>query len=299
MSSSSDLAVSSAGTASTATANGSRADDRRGIATDHGSIPSGSATSTKPSTAYVCGPGFTPEDSAMEVATLSPCERIEIECDLRGISPEEATSRIFAVRGGHADIGSTPSRNGNKTKIRPELDASIDEAVAKAVCRRKRHVVSDGERTSSDNLLRHLDQELRSIPDGEKATYLRAIARQCPDALIAYPSGRSRFVTMLKYCGDDPRVAAKRIIEYWEERRRTFGEDRCYLPMALHGTMKDQVANMLKRPTHRMPHGQDDTGRSILAFFMPPSEVGRNDRICATKNDNMEVWRRRDAHRLL
>lgn len=291
LSSSDDAAGSSAGTSSTA--DGSRA-DRRGV---YRSMPSASATSTTPSTASANsrGPGFTAEDEAVEVATLSPCERIEIECDLRGISPEDAASRIFATKGAAREPNRSLSRDGTMVQSWLQLDTSIDEAVAKVARRRRRHAVLDGndeEGISSDSLLRQLDRELRSIPDGEKSPYLQANERQCPDALITHPSGHSRFMAMLKYCGDDPRVAAKRIVEYWEERRRTFGEDRCYLPMALHGTMKDHVAVMLKQTTHQMLHHKDNAGRSILVFDISSSGSNDNESISAPESDKLEVRRR-------
>lgn len=296
MMSSSDAAGSSAGTSSTAS--GSRADDRRRTTTDRGFKPSGPAMFTTLSTASALsrGPGFTAEDEALEVSALSPYEQIEIECDLRGIPPEEAASRIFAAKGGPDENKSSPSQDETKNIMQLELDASIDEAVAKVVGRRRRHVVPDennGQGFSFDNLLRQLDRELRSIPDGEKASYLRAIECQCPDVLITHPSGRSRFVAMLKNCGNDDRVAAKRIVEYWEERLRTFGDDRCYLPMALHGTMKDQVAIMLKQATHRMPYRRDDAGRSVLVFDLLPSGFSDTNRISATESDKLEVRRAR------
>ena len=291
ISSSDDAAGSSAGTSSTA--DGSRA-DRRGV---YRSMPSVSATSTTPSTASANsrGPGFTTEDEAVEVATLSPCERIEIECDLRGISPEDAASRIFATKEAAREPSRSLSRDGTMVKSRPQPDTSIDEAVAKVARRRRRHTVLDGndeEGISSDSLLRQLDRELRSIPDGEKSPYLQANECQCSDALITHPSGKSRFMAMLKYCGDDPRVAAKRIVEYWEERRRTFREARCYLSMALHGTMKDHVTVMLKQTTHRILQYKDNAGRSILVFDISSSGSNNNKSISAPESDKLEVRRR-------
>ena len=135
------------------------------------------------------------------------------------------------------------------------------------------------------DLLHRVDEQLRSIPDEEKASYLQAVERQCPDALTSDPCGRSHRIAMIRRCDNDTRLAAKRIVEYWEERRRTFGEDRCYLPMALHGTMKDQVSSMLERPTHHVLLSRDVAGRKVLVSQFSPSTLEAG----VTESNKMEV----------
>ena len=250
-------------------------------------------TSSKTRTsASSCGPGFTAENEVRERASLTPFEWIEAECDLGGISPREAVSYSFTA--GNEGTSSSNVENGQNESTRWEHDAVIREAIAKVTSRRRKRKAEQmgesscgDEEASSDKLLRQLDQELRSIPDGEKDSYLQAVKRRCPDALPNDPSGRSRRIGMIRHCANDTRLAAERIVEYWEERRRTFGEDRCYLPMALHGTMKDQVSSMIEQPTHHILSGRDAAGRMVLVFEFSPSTL--EVEVPATESNKMEV----------
>ena len=248
-------------------------------------------SSSTPASAASRGPSFTAEDEVREKDALAPIERIEAECDRRGIvSPGEAASHAFPA----SDEGiASCDVEGNPTeRIRWEHDALIQEAIAKVNSRRSKRRADqiqvsgyDDDEPSSDDLLHRLDKELRSIPDGEKASYLQAFERRCPDVSPSDPYGRSRRIAMIRHCDNDTRLAAKRIVEYWEERRRTFGEDRCYLPMALHGTMKDQVSSMLERPMHHILSGQDVAGRKVLVSQLSPSTLEAG----VTESNKMEV----------
>ena len=256
--------------------------------------PTGSTATTSsatPASAASRGPSFTAEDEVREKDALTPIERIEAECDRRGIvSPREAASYAFPAS--DKGIASCDVEGDPTEGIRWEHDALIQEAIAKVNSRlRKRRAdqmeVSgyDDDESSSKDLLHRVDEQLRSIPDEEKASYLQAVERQCPDALTSDPCGRSRRIAMIRHCGNDTRLAAKRIVEYWEERRRTFGEDRYCLPMALHGTMKDQVSSMLERPMHQILSGRDVAGRKVLVSQFSPSTLEAG----VTESDKMEV----------
>ena len=263
--------------------------------------PTGSTATTSsatPASAASRGPSFTAEDEVREKDALTPIERIEAECDRRGIvCPREAASYAFPAS--DKGIASCDVEGDPTEGIRWEHDALIQEAIAKVNSRLRKHSADqmevsgyDDDESSSKDLLHRVDEQLRSIPDEEKASYLQAVERQCPDALTSDPCGRSRRIAMIRHCDNDTRLAAKRIVEYWEERRRTFGEDRCYLPMALHGTMKDHVTVMLKQTTHRILQYKDNAGRSILIFDVSSSGSNDNESTSAPESDKLEVRRR-------
>lgn len=256
--------------------------------------PTGSTattSSTTPASAASRGPSFTAEDEVREKDALTPIELIEAECDRRGIvSPREAASCAFPAS--DKGITSCDVEGDPNERIRWEHDALIQEAIAKVNSRRRKRGADqiqvsgyDDDESSSEDLLHRLDKELRSIPDGEKASYLQAVERRCPDASPSDPYGRSRQIAMIRHCDNDTRLAAKRIVEYWEERRRAFGEERCYLPMALHGTMKDQVSSMLERPRHHILSGRDVAGRKVLVSRFSPSTLEAG----VTESNKMEV----------
>ena len=265
-----------------------------GQGSGRGSQPTGSTattSSTTPASAASRGPSFTAEDEVREKDALTPIECIEAECDCRGIvSPCEAASYAFPAS--DKGIATCDVEGDPNERIRWEQDLLIQEAIAKLnsrrpKCRADQIQVSgyDDDESSSEDLLHRLDKELRSIPDGEKASYFQAVKRRCPDASPRDPCGRSRQIAMIRHCDNDTRLAAKRIIEYWEERRRTFGEDRCYLSMALHGTMKDQVSSMLERPTHHVLLSRDVAGRKVLVSQFSPSTLEAG----VTESNKMEV----------
>jgi hypothetical protein len=65
----------------------------------------------------------------------------------------------------------------------------------------------------------------------------------------------------------DPKKAARRLVTYWEERRKWFGPDKFCLPMTLHGAVQDDHVAIETGLTRMLP-GLDDSGRQMILVSM-------------------------------
>lgn len=193
---------------------------------------------------------FTAADEVRELSTRTPAEAIEAERDLRGVSAHQAILNL---------------------QDRGELTADVAEpALAQAV--QELNVVSAIEASTEAVWLQRLEQEVAVIPIADKSAYVVAVAK-CPELAL---NDRSRRLSMLRRmeniaaataAGGDvdcPRLAARRLVRYWEERRNVFGDDLCYLPMTLHGAMRDEVASIMAHTVHRILPEVDRGGRDVL-----------------------------------
>ena len=193
---------------------------------------------------------FTPADEVREWSTRTPAEAVEAERDLRGVSAHQAILNL---------------------QDRGELTADVaGPALARAV--QELNVVSAIEASTETVWLQRLEQELAGIPPADKSAYVEAVAK-CPELAL---NDRSRRLGMLRRMEnitaatasggdvDCPRLAARRLVRHWEERRNVFGDDLCYLPMTLHGAMRDEVASVMAHRVHRILPEVDRGGRAVL-----------------------------------
>lgn len=210
---------------------------------------------------------FLPSDEAQELSTRTPAEAIEAERDLRGVSAHQA---ILNLR----DRGELTAEEAG-----PALASSL----------RVLNVVSAIDASSENAWLQRLEQELAVLPAADKSAYAEATVR-CPELAL---TDRARRLAMLRRTEniaaaagagevDCPRLAARRLVRYWKERRNVFGDDLCYLPMTLHGAMRDEVASMMANTVHRILPEVDRGGRAVLF-----SDVSKADR--ATLSIKSEV----------
>ena len=74
--------------------------------------------------------------------------------------------------------------------------------------------------------LRNLDESIALIPDVEKAAYLEA-KKRAPE-LVETESDPTCFLRLHEY---DYWKAAERMVSYWKERKKAFGDDNFVLPL--------------------------------------------------------------------
>ena len=131
------------------------------------------------------------------------------------------------------------------------------------------------------HIIRRLDDELRRIPSTDKLAYYCAIESSCPDAISI-----ERKLAFVEYNNGSIPRAAKQIVSYWQGRLEVFGAERAYLPMALSGTLQDEVLNFTSMKTLQPLPMKDTAGRTVL-FFTP---ARRNLAVYTERQEVMALW---------
>mmetsp|Transcript_13731 Transcript_13731/g.23835 ORF Transcript_13731/g.23835 Transcript_13731/m.23835 type:complete len:187 (+) Transcript_13731:185-745(+) len=107
--------------------------------------------------------------------------------------------------------------------------------------------------------LAEFERELSQIPAPLLKDYKEAMER-APE-LVQTESNPLKFLRCEKY---DAAKAARRMSMYWKTRRKCFGDDRAFLPMKLHGAMKDDICVVESAIVSILPN--DMNGRGVLFF---------------------------------
>jgi hypothetical protein len=102
-----------------------------------------------------------------------------------------------------------------------------------------------------------LRQALQDIPDTEKAAYLEAL--EIAPLLVERESNPVAFLRCEKY---DAWAAARRLVEYWDVRKKTFGAERAFLPMTQAGAMAEDMEYVEKALFVMLP--DDDHDRAVF-----------------------------------
>lgn len=148
------------------------------------------------------------------------------------------------------------------------------------------HITQDGNGITTNvefrqHIIRRLDEELRRIPATDKLAYYCAIEASCPDATCI-----ERKLAFVEYNNGSIPRAAKQIVAYWQGRLEVFGAERAYLPMALSGTLQDEVLNFTSMKTLQALPMKDTAGRTVL-FFTP---ARRNLAMYTERQEVMVLW---------
>jgi hypothetical protein len=104
-----------------------------------------------------------------------------------------------------------------------------------------------------------LHEALDEIPDSAKQAYLEA-SKRAP-LLVERESAPIRFLRCEKY---NAWAAARRLVSYWEARKKIFGPDRAFLPMTQTGAMAEDMEYAEKALITMLP--DDDYGRPVLCW---------------------------------
>ncbi|KAL3788443.1 hypothetical protein ACHAWO_007398 [Cyclotella atomus] len=100
-------------------------------------------------------------------------------------------------------------------------------------------------------------EELEAIPISDKAAY--AYAQQTKPELVG---DEEVFKFLLAENFDAPN-AARRLIRYWNERYRIFGQDKFCLPLTLKGALKDDSLALSRGYVQILPQ-PDTAGRALI-----------------------------------
>jgi hypothetical protein len=74
----------------------------------------------------------------------------------------------------------------------------------------------------------------------------------------------SNSIALLRCQTFDAWAAASRLVAYWKLRKSTFGADRAFLPMTLHGAMAEDLDAFRTGVFQILPN--DEKGRAVLFF---------------------------------
>jgi hypothetical protein len=113
--------------------------------------------------------------------------------------------------------------------------------------------------TMVENAVLLLQEALHEIPDAEKQAYLEALERA--PLLVERESDPIQFLRCEKY---DAWAAARRLVAYWEVRKKFFGPDRAFLPMTQTGAMAEDMEYSEKALITMLP--DDDHGRPVVCW---------------------------------
>jgi hypothetical protein len=113
--------------------------------------------------------------------------------------------------------------------------------------------------TMVENAVLLLRQALNDIPETAKKAYLEALERA--PLLVERESDHIRFLRCEKY---DAWAAARRLVAYWEVRKKLFGPDRAFLPMTQTGAMAEDMEYSEKALVTMLP--DDDHGRPVVCW---------------------------------
>jgi hypothetical protein len=102
-----------------------------------------------------------------------------------------------------------------------------------------------------------LQEALHEIPDAAKQAYLEASERV--PLLVKRESDLIRFLRCEKY---NAWAAARRLVAYWDARKKFFGPNRAFLPMTQSGAMAEDMEYAEKALIAMLP--DDDHGRPVV-----------------------------------
>jgi hypothetical protein len=109
------------------------------------------------------------------------------------------------------------------------------------------------------NAVQLLWEALDAIPAAEKQAYLEALDRA--PLLVESESEPVGFLRCEKY---DAWAAARRLVAYWETRRKFFGPERAFLPMTQTGAMAEDMEYVEKALITILPC--DDHCRPVVCW---------------------------------
>jgi hypothetical protein len=107
------------------------------------------------------------------------------------------------------------------------------------------------------NGTRMLREALLAIPDVEKVAYLEAL--EIAPLLVERESDPVAFLRCENY---DAVSAARRLVVYWDIRKKTFGAERAFLPMTQSGAMADDMEYLEKALFVMLP--DDEHERAVF-----------------------------------
>eukprot|EP00549_Striatella_unipunctata_P023249 CAMPEP_0118679772 /NCGR_PEP_ID=MMETSP0800-20121206/3971_1 /TAXON_ID=210618 ORGANISM="Striatella unipunctata, Strain CCMP2910" /NCGR_SAMPLE_ID=MMETSP0800 /ASSEMBLY_ACC=CAM_ASM_000638 /LENGTH=324 /DNA_ID=CAMNT_0006575799 /DNA_START=641 /DNA_END=1612 /DNA_ORIENTATION=- len=180
----------------------------------------------------ITAPRFTSEDEKREKENLSSEERKEIRKSLYG--------KLAFLYASEKDV--TVAGDWNHSEALEQIDVH----------------------GRLPDLVEELDAELEKIPSDQKEAILGAM-EQCPEQVTN--KDKEKFLRRVDL---NPKLAAQRMVDYWERRRYLFGQERCYRPLTLNGALEGDRETMECGVCFVLPEN-DLSGRSI--FYYDPSQL--------------------------
>lgn len=189
---------------------------------------------------------FTEQDEARELATLTIQDLFQLQSDLTGV--QSITNGMSGMGFGTGSTSTDVSKNSASSGVPNVYRIISPDASSDAIS------LSDQGRT----YLAALEQQMSALPQSTTEVYNLA-QLHCPDEVS--PRKKLQFLE----CEDnDVGRAAIRMAKYWNLRRDLYGDDKCFQPMTLGGSMKDEVMNMAQRKVFQLLPHTDMAGRGII-----------------------------------
>lgn len=132
---------------------------------------------------------------------------------------------------------------------------------------------------NEESLLSNLDAELSNIPENRKSVFTEA-QRVCPQLVNA--KARLAFLRTEEY---NAKLAANRLAAYWEQKKKLFGAEKCFLPVTLKGALEDDGFALSLGLVRILPW-KDKQGRQ--AIFLNP--ICYKPGLCSTESLLRACW---------
>lgn len=138
------------------------------------------------------------------------------------------------------------------------------------------------------NAIRQMKQELQTIPKDEKMAFLQAQAK-LSKSNYETEFGDHRMMRFLQFEGMNPKLAAQRVVFYWESRLEVFGPQTFLLPMTLDGALKDDLVAIEFGVAYILPQS-DSSGRPILYVEPHRLSMAREQHSLPSKSVLRAFW---------
>lgn len=125
---------------------------------------------------------------------------------------------------------------------------------------KRKRAKRDFDKESMAFALRRMRNELKEIPEDRKQALTTAQAK-CSNR--SYEFGDDRLSSFLRREGMNPKLAAERLVRYWESRLEVFGPKKYLMCMTLNEALQDDLTAIQHGVACILPH-LDSAGRRIL-----------------------------------
>ena len=189
------------------------------------------------------GPVFTFQDEEREIASLTMDEMARINADLLGVAPR----RFRRIAGGGSGNSAAAAEDGTEipTTRRLRFGSLASQSTISTTC-------------DPESALAGLELALNMLPVDRVSAYRRA-QMECPGEV-----SDERKMAFVRREDGNLALAAARLARYWQFRLNAFGENRCFQPLTLAGSMIDEVVPMINHRIYNVLPVTDTAGRAII-----------------------------------
>ena len=151
-----------------------------------------------------------------------------------------------------ATVASSKSDNNEQPHLQTTWQSKASLIRKKSTCNSENSECG----LNQSSLLLSFNGAVKLIPDAQKAAYLEAL-----EVSPTFLETESNPILFLRREGFDPWAAAQRLVSYWEERKKAFGE-KAFLPLSFNSYTDETTRALWEGVVLQLPN--DIRGRSVI-----------------------------------